>query len=419
MTQAMQDKSFQRLMRSIFIAIIITTFVRGLGLPSNPILAVSQFVVTLFLNALSMSVLPLILFSVVAGAAKFTQQSTSMRTALSIVGVFAINTFVAASIGALSFNLIEFLAPTAAAYKASAAQVHASYPLTDMLLKIFPPNIFAALTEQNMLGMISFSVLFGGCLGALARSENKQFSSLLSGIESLGRVALSVVRCFIDLLPYAVMFFILNLGLTFNVAHLHRFSSFLLIFFLSITLYWFAGFIALSIIARKNPVTFLESLKVPLVTAATTSSSAASLPDLMHVFETTYKIPASFVRFVTPLGTILNMGASTLFICGSVLHLGDLYGYPMTMADQICLLLLSWITSLGIAGIPSGCLLSLITLLNVLGIPKESLAMILGFDRILDLVRTLTNVYGNAVSVIILGNMISREKKKNTDTEKS
>lgn len=417
MAPAVQDKSFQRLMRSIFLAIIITTLVRGLDLPSAPILAVSQFIATLFLNALSMTVLPLILFSVVAGAAKFTQQSTSIRTALSIIAVFAINTLVAASIGALSFNIIEFVTPTAAAYKASAAQVHASYPLTDMLLKIFPPNIFAALAEQNMLGMISFSVLFGGCLGALARSENKQFASLLSGAESLGQVALSVVRCFIDLLPYAVMFFVLNLGLTFNTAHFHRFSSFLLIFFLSVTLYWLAGFIVLSIVARKNPLKVLQSLKVPLITAATTSSSAAALPDLMSVFETNYKMPSSFVRFVTPLGTILNMGASALFICGSVLHLGDLYGYPMTMADQGCLLLLSWITSLGIAGIPSGCLLSLIALLNVLGIPKESLAMILGFDRILDLVRTLTNVFGNSVSVLTLASMMPKEKPTSDDDE--
>jgi Na+/H+-dicarboxylate symporter len=397
-----QEQSFRRLLLSLTFAVILTFLVRILNIPSGYILPLSQFFSTVFLNSLSMIVLPLIVFSVMSGSAKFMQESSVTVPPLSIIRIFGCHTLVAAVIGAIAFNITQIVLPINPASKFVLLKAPQPYPVSDIFLKIFPPNIFAALNDQNMLGIISFSLFFGSSLGHLSRHKNPAITTLIQIIDAVTQVCLSLVKFFVSFLPYAVLFFVLNLGLTFNINHLYHFTSYLMTFFLAVGLYWAVGLMTLRVILKESPLRSLRALKMPLVTAATTSSSAAALPDLMMVFEKNYHLPESFVRFTTPLGTILNMGASAFFLSASVLHLADLYGYPMLFWDQVGLVFLSWVTSWGIAGVPSGSLLSLMMLLSTLGIPKEALAMILGFDRVFDLFRTLSNVFGNAVSILYL-----------------
>lgn len=412
-----QDASFQRLIFSIALSTLIVAAVRTLNLPIATILTVSDFATTLFLNALSMSVLPLIFFSVISGATQFVEKARSPQSSWPILAVFSGNTFLGVSLAAVSFNLCEKLSPSPVLAQVSDLGATRSYPFAKMILKIFPPNIFEALSSQNMIGMISFSLFFGTALGLLSRRNAARFQGVANGIEALSQVSLQMVRFFISLLPYAVAFFVLSLGLTFKTENLASFSSFFMVFSVAIGLYWLVGLLTLSWAVGKNPLSTLQMMKVPLLSAATTTSSAAALPDMISVLENEFKAPSSLVRFVTPLGTILNMSCSALFICASVLHLAHLYGYPMMLSDQISLMLMSWIISWGIAGVPSGSLLSLIMLLQVLGIPKESLALILGFDRLFDILRSLSNVFGNGVSVLLLSRIVPSLKEEGAHRE--
>ena len=409
-----QDASFRRLVFSIALSALIVAAVRTLNFPTDTILTVSDFATTLFLNALSMSVLPLIFFSVISGATQFVEKARSPQSSWPILAVFAGNTFLGVSLATVSFNLSEKLSPSPVLAQASDLGVTRSYPFAKMILKIFPPNIFEALSSQNMIGMISFSLFFGTALGLLSRRHAARFQGVSSGIDALSQMSLKMVRFFISLLPYAVAFFVLSLGLTFKTENLESFSSFFMVFFGAIGLYWLVGLLILSLAAGKSPLSTLQMMKVPLLSAATTTSSAAALPDMISVLEKEFKVSSPLVRFVTPLGTILNMSCSALFICASVLHLAHLYGYPMMLSDQIALMLMSWIISWGIAGVPSGSLLSLIMLLQVLGIPKESLALILGFDRLFDILRSLSNVFGNGVSVLLLSHLVPSLKEESS-----
>lgn len=404
------DSSFRHLIIAVVFSVLASAALRLSGIGLGPLLALCDFTTTLYLNALSMAVLPLIVFSVLCGAAEFVRQSSSPSLSRALLVTFLGNTFLGVFLAALSFNLIHAIFPVPVSGLAQHfSSVASSAPLAELLLKIFPPNIFSALSSQNMVGIISFSLFWGWALGRIARSQPEHGTRIIQGIQVLSQASLKIVQLFIQVLPYAVAFFILNLGLNFQPSDLQSFSSFLMIFLTAITLYWLAGFLVVWCFLGQRFSSYLSSMKVPLLTAATTTSSAAALPDTITVLEKHYRLPPSLTQFVAPLGTILNMSCSALFICASVFHLAFLHGYTMILSEQISFMLLSWVISWGIAGVPSGSLLSLVILLQVLGIPKESLALILGLDRIFDLFRSLSNVFGNGISALIIAQIAPQE----------
>ncbi|NBV29931.1 dicarboxylate/amino acid:cation symporter, partial [bacterium] len=138
------------------------------------------------------------------------------------------------------------------------------------------------------------------------------------------------------------------------------------------------------------------------ITAFSTSSSAVTLPVALDCLEEKCGINPRLTRFMIPLGITINMSGTALFVSAAALYLARAYGHPMTLNAQLSIVFISWITSFGIAGIPSGCLVALMIVLHSLGITNEAIGLIIGFDRILDMFRTICNIFANICCSVIV-----------------
>lgn len=151
-----------------------------------------------------------------------------------------------------------------------------------------------------------------------------------------------------------------------------------------------------------SPWRHLRAMAPALVTAFSTSSSAATLPITMDCVEKRAGVSNRICSFVVPLGTSINLSGSALYECVAVLFIAQVYGFEMSIIHQAIIVVLSLLTSMGVAGIPSGSLVAILIILNAMGFPAEGLALILPVDRILDMCRTTVNVFSDASCAVLV-----------------
>jgi len=151
-----------------------------------------------------------------------------------------------------------------------------------------------------------------------------------------------------------------------------------------------------------NPVEFFGRIKTVVVTAFSTSSSNATLPTTMQVTERNLGVPREVAGFVLPLGATMNMHGTALFEGVTVLFIAQVFGVHLSLGTQLIVVVMSVITAVGAAGVPSGAIPLLMVVLQVVGLPPESIALVLGVDRILDMCRTTLNVTGDVVTALYI-----------------
>jgi Na+/H+-dicarboxylate symporter len=154
--------------------------------------------------------------------------------------------------------------------------------------------------------------------------------------------------------------------------------------------------------ARVNPIRHFRAISPALFTAFSTSSSVATLPITLECLEKRAGVSNRICSFTIPLGTSLNMSGGALYMCIASLFICTVYGVPLTVTKVSLVALMSLLTSMGIAGIPSASLISVAMILNSIGVPAEGIGLIIAVDRILDMFRTTVNVLGNSVCAVLV-----------------
>jgi DAACS family dicarboxylate/amino acid:cation (Na+ or H+) symporter len=149
-----------------------------------------------------------------------------------------------------------------------------------------------------------------------------------------------------------------------------------------------------------NPVTYWKRIRPALVTAFSTSSSNATLPTAIQVAEQELGVPPQVAGFVLPLGSTMCMNGTALYEGVTVLFLAQVFGVTLSLAQQVVVVVLSVLMAVGAAGVPGGSLPLMMIVLGVVGVPPESIAVIIGVDRILDMCRTTVNVAGDISSTV-------------------
>jgi DAACS family dicarboxylate/amino acid:cation (Na+ or H+) symporter len=151
-----------------------------------------------------------------------------------------------------------------------------------------------------------------------------------------------------------------------------------------------------------SPLAFFRGVRAPLVTAFSTSSSNATLPTSIRAAEEELGVPSQVASFVLPLGATMNMNGTALFEGVTVLFLAQVMGVDLSLGQQAIVVVLSVVTAIGAAGVPGGSIPLLAMVLTAVGVPPESLALILGVDRILDMCRTIVNVLGDLTATLFV-----------------
>jgi DAACS family dicarboxylate/amino acid:cation (Na+ or H+) symporter len=262
-----------------------------------------------------------------------------------------------------------------------------------MFVNMVPRNPVQAAASMDMLGVIFFSILFGAALTLIPRDKAQPVLRVLEGV---GEAVIKIIDFAMKLAPYGVFGLVFVVTSRFGWDLLGQLLKYVLVVIGGLVLYGAVGLSALvRVFGGLDPRVFWRKAWPSVVTAFSTSSSSATLPTNIAVAERDLKIPSKIAGFVLPLGATMNMNGTALYEGVTVLFLAQVFGVDLTLGSQIVVLLLSVITAVGAAGVPGGSLPLIMVVLATVGVPPESIAVILGVDRILDMSRTVLNVSGD------------------------
>jgi len=353
----------------------------------------------IFKNLLRLIVVPLVFFSLVSGISSLTDMARLGSIAYKTVGLYLLTTAIAVSL-ALFFGWVTNLGSGFSGDLVPTELAGGEASFYDTVMRIFPSNMFGAFVENNMLGIVFISILFGIALNA----TDSITGGLSKSFEKLNTVFLKIVLLVMQFAPIGVFCLIgtyvatKGLDIFGDVAQYVVLLIFVLVFHLI-----FTYSLILTIFARLNPLKFFAKMKDVMLFAFSTSSSAATIPVTLKTVTQDLGVKKDVGSFVVPVGATINMdgtaimqGLATVFIAGIT------PGIELGLVEYVQIIFLAVITSIGTAAVPSAGIVTLTIILSQLGIPLEAIGLILAVDRILDMLRTSINVCGDAaVSCIV------------------
>ena len=358
----------------------------------------------IFLRLLLMTVVPLVFASITLGVAQLGDIRKVGRVGARTIAYFLGTTALAAALGLILVNLFEpgaGLAPEVreqlmATYRSQAEGMQAGGTIrfgVDMFVNIVPRNPVQAAASMDMLGVIFFAIMFGAAL-TLIPAERAQ--PLIRVVEALGDAIVKIIDIAMKLAPYGVFALIFVVTSRFGWDLLAQLLKYVVVVIAGLLLYASVGLSALvRVFAGLSPRLFWKKAWTSAVTAFSTSSSNATLPTNLAVAERELNLPPRIAGFVIPLGATMNMNGTALYEGVTVLFLAQVFGIDLTISQQVIVVAMSVITAIGAAGVPGGSLPLMMVVLATVGVPPESIAIILGIDRILDMCRTTVNVTGD------------------------
>ncbi len=376
--------------------------------------AVFDFAGEIFLRLLQMVVVPLVATSIITSVARLGGDHAFGRLGLKTLAYFTATTLLASVLGVLVFNLVqpgrvtpEVSAQLLAGVPDSVDQVRSGLggrsagELADVILRAVPANIFHAASEnREMLAVIFFAMLFGFFSGRLPDGRRGPFIAFW---ESANDVMLAITHGIMRVAPYGIFALIAQTVQTSGAAAVKP----LLLFFVCV-----AGgllvhmFVSLAVLMRVfggfPPWRHYRAMLPAMLTAFSTASSSATLPVTMECAEQNAGISPRIAGFVLPLGATVNMDGTALYECAVVLFIAQLYGVSLDWTQQVLVVVLALLTSIGVAGIPAASLVAIVIILQALGLPLEAIAIVMATDRVLDMMRTAVNVFGDSCGAAII-----------------
>lgn len=352
----------------------------------------------LFIRLIRMVVVPLVLATIIAGAAGISDTSKLGRVATKTLICYAITTAVAVAMGLVFASFIQPGVGLDLSTEGLAAKAVEAPPLTQTLLNIVPINPMQAMSEGQMLQIIFFAVIFGFGLSALG----ERGKPVLNFFELVGDTMIRVTHIVMLYAPIGVF------GLIAYTVSRHGLGVLLPLFQLILSSFLATAFFVIVLLVPLVRVvtgipmmTFYKGIFEPWLVAFTTCSSAAALPANLNAARRLGSTKA-VASFSIPLGNTINMNGTAIYMGVCTIFAAEVYGLDLTMADQLTIVLMGVLAAVGTAGVPGAGLIMTTVVFTQVGIPLEAVALIAGVDRILDMIRTSINVVGDVASAVIV-----------------
>ena len=381
-----------------------------------------------FLRMLFMVVVPLVFASIALGVAELGDLRRVGKVGGTALAYFLLSTALSATVGIALVNLAEpggGLDPglrdeLLQTYGERAREMRAAGAAgfgIQTLVQMVPRNPVQAAATGDMLGVIVFALAFGAALTLLPAERARP---MIDWLDALGAVVVKIVEFAMRLAPYGVFGLIFTTTSRFGWELLVQLGAYVAVVLGGLLLYAAVGLSALvRTLGGVSPAAFWKKARATIVTAFSTSSSNATLPTNIAVAERELRIPSHVARFVLPLGATLNMNGTALYEGVTVLFLAQVFGAHLGLREQAIVVVLSVLMAVGAAGVPGGSLPLLMVVLATVGVPPESLALILGVDRILDMCRTVLNTTGDLTAAAFVARVHAgwRPELAGTDRE--
>jgi Na+/H+-dicarboxylate symporter len=367
-----------------------------------------SFLGSAFIRAITMIVIPLVVSSLLIGVASLGDLRKLGRMGGKTLGYYLVTTAVAITIGLTLATLVapgarinpetrDALAVEFSEQAAGRLQLAAERPAVwDVLLNMIPNNPVAAAAEGNLLPLIIFTIIFAAAVTLIAPVRRESILVFFQGVNDASMI---IINWIMKLAPYAVFALIAATISRFGLDVLESLAVYSLVVAAGLVLHAFGTYGTLvALLARFNPVEFFRRIrKVPLI-AFSTSSSNATLPVTMETAEEDLGVSRSVSSFVLPLGATVNMDGTALYQGVATVFIAQVYGVALGLDELLTIVLTATLASIGAAGVPSAGIITLILVLQSVGLAGQAaagIALILGVDRILDMLRTAVNVTGD------------------------
>lgn len=352
----------------------------------------------LFIRLIRMVVVPLVIATIIAGAAGISDTSKLGRVALKTLLIYAITTAISVAVGLIFASVIQPGVGLDLSTEGLKAKEIVPPPLVDTLLNIVPINPIEAMTKGSMLQIIFFAVMFGFALSALG----ERAKPVLNFFEVVGDTMIRVTGTVMRFAPIGVFGLIAFTVSRHGLSVLLPLGSLILSSFLATVFFVCVVLLPMVRIFSKIPVMkFVKGIFEPWLVAFTTCSSAAALPANL---DSTRHLGATkaISSFSIPLGNTINMNGTAIYMGVCAVFAAEVFGIPMDMTTKLTVVVMGVLAAVGTAGVPGAGLIMTTIVFTQIGIPLEAVALIAGVDRILDMIRTSINVVGDAASAVVV-----------------
>ena len=360
-----------------------------------------QVVSKVFLKLIKMIIGPLVFSTLVVGIAKLGDFKVVGRIGIKTLGYFYFATILSLIIGLLVVNVTKPGSiqswPRPAIGTSVGVEGKKLNSIEEFILHIFPDSAFRALAENEILQIVVFSLFFGVALGAIGDKGK----SITKALDALSELVFKMVGYVMQLAPFAVLGAMAAVVAAKGLSILASYAYLLVCFYGGLLFFIFVVLLAICTVMKIPFFRLLKAMKAPLLLSFSTASSEASLPQQIKVLEN-FGISNRIIGFVLPLGYSFNLDGSMMYMTFATGFIAQAYGIPLTLNQQIFMLLTLMITSKGIAGVPRASLVVIAGTLAQFNLPVEGLALILGIDPFLDMGRSATSVMGNAVATSVV-----------------
>jgi len=377
-----------------------------------------------FLNLIKMIIIPIVFCSLALSISNLGDSKKVGSYGWKAILYFEIITTIAIGLGLIIGNLFkpgsgldpdklpkgDITKYQSSAHSAEQATTYGNH-LIDTLVHIVPTNLFESMAKGELLPIIFFAVFFGLGLAAIGEKAEPVKGFLNGTLEAV----FWMVNKILKLAPIGVFAFICTTVMTFGASALIPLFKLLVVVVFAMV---FFVIVVLGIVARMVGISIFSIMKIlksELLLAFSTSSSEAVLPIMMKKMER-FGSPKDVTSFVIPIGYSFNLDGSALYQSIAALFVAQMYNMHLSLTQQFVLMATLMIASKGMAGVPGVSIVVLLTTLSSMNIPAQGLALIIGVDRLLDMVRTCVNVIGNALSTVVIAkweNVYDKEKGRN------
>ena len=357
----------------------------------------------IFLKIIKMLVVPIVFFSLTSGVANLNELNTLGKIGIKSISLYILTTFFAITGSLIFANLLnpgkDFN------LKTGNNQMAISEPpsLNEVLLNIIPNNPFESLVNGNMLQVIFFAILLGSAI-----SINKK-KKLTDFFNDFNLVIMKVLSISLVIAPIGIFCLISKTFATQGLGSIIELAKyFFVVVFVLILHVIFVYLPIIRIIGKTKVINFFNGMKEALIFAFSTSSSSATIPVTLENLKKNLAVKDKIASFTVPLGATINMDGTAIMQGVATVFIANAYGFDLSIIDYLNIILTSTLASIGTAGVPGVGIIMLGMVLNQVGLPLEGIALIMGVDRFLDMLRTTVNVAGDSMVSIV----INKSEKK-------
>jgi len=354
----------------------------------------------IFLRLIKMIIAPLVFTTLVVGVAHMGAGKDIGR-----IGAKTMLWFVTASLGSLLLGLlmVNILRPgdniglPLPDASASTNLKVSSLTLKEFVVHLVPRSVVEAMATNEILQIVVFAIFFGVAAAALG----ERAKAAVQVVDDIAHIMLKITGYVMALAPLAVFAAIAATITTQGIGILWTYGKFIGSFYFSLLLLWLLLFAAGFVFLGPRIGRLARMIREPLLLAFTTASSEAAYPKTLQQLER-FGVPNKIASFVLPMGYSFNLDGSMMYCTFATLFIAQAYNIPLTLGQQVTMLLLLMVTSKGMAGVPRASLVVIAATLATFNIPEAGLLLIIGIDQFLDMGRSATNVIGNSIATAVV-----------------